>query len=124
MVEDSCKANYTGSSPAMEVEGIRRIWLRSKKKLKLRYTYFISDGDSKGYNMLTKLKPYGIRVKIVKHECVGHVQKRIGAAFRKLKASKPKLRDGTPAKISWKIDSEVNGCFPGVLWWSHSRPCR
>ena len=40
----SCEANYTGSSPAMEVEGIRRIWLRSKKKLKLRYTSFISDG--------------------------------------------------------------------------------
>ena len=105
--KDSCDLNYSGSSPAMEVEGVRRIWLRSIAKLKLRYTSFISDGDSKGYLMLLKLQPYGQDVEIVKHECVGHVQKRMGAAFRKLRASKPTLSDGSPAKISGRFTAKT-----------------
>ena len=47
--KDSCDMNYSGSSPAMEVEGVKRNWLRSVEKLKLMYTSFISDGDSKGF---------------------------------------------------------------------------
>ena len=36
--EDSCNANFTGSSPAMEQEGALRMWNRSEEKRKLRYT--------------------------------------------------------------------------------------
>ena len=46
--------------------------------LKLRYTTFIGDGDSKTLASLTELKTYGKDVEIVKHECVSHVQKMNG----------------------------------------------
>ena len=50
-------------------------------ELKLRFTTFIGDGDSKAFANLVAIKPYGD----VKHECVGHVQKRMGTALRTLK---------------------------------------
>ena len=73
----SCDANYVGCSPAMEAEGALRIWRRSVEKLKLRYTTMITDGDANTAKLLNDSKPYGEEVKIVKHECVGHVQKRL-----------------------------------------------
>ena len=42
--------------------------------LKLRYTTFIGDMVAKTFACLTELL-YGEDVEIVKHECVGHVQK-------------------------------------------------
>ena len=52
--------------------------IRLVKDLKLGYTTFIGDGDAKTFACLTDLKPYGEDVEIVKHECVGHVQKKNG----------------------------------------------
>ena len=55
-----------------------------KKGHKLRYTEYYGDGDSKGFNGVENTyKDSGI--KVVKKECVGHVQKRVGTALRKLK---------------------------------------
>ena len=42
----------------------------------LRYTQMISDGDCKSFATLNEHKPYG-NVEVVKHECIGHVQKRV-----------------------------------------------
>ncbi len=75
--KDSCSINYEGSSPAMECAGALRIWKRSVEERSLRYTSVICDGDSKMANLLNSSKPYGEGVDIVKHECVGHVQKRL-----------------------------------------------
>lgn len=61
----------------MEVEGIERIWKRSVERLKLRFSTLISDGDSKGFENLVAIEP---DVNLLKHECVGHVQKRLGTA--------------------------------------------
>ena len=58
--KDPCDINYSGSSSDMEVEGVNRIWLRSVEKLKLMYTLFISDGDSKGFGKLKVFKPYTV----------------------------------------------------------------
>ena len=55
--EENCECNYKGSSNAMEVEGVKRIWLRSEADLKLRYTTFIGDGDVKTFSTLTNLQP-------------------------------------------------------------------
>jgi len=49
-----------------------------------RYTEVISDGDAKTIHRLNEVKPYG-DVIIVKHECVGHVQKRVGTRLRAAK---------------------------------------
>ncbi len=48
----------------------------------------VSDGDST-ISALNKDKPYGDDVEIVKFECVGHVQKCIGAAIIKLTKHPP-----------------------------------
>lgn len=54
-------------------------------KLGMRYTTFISDGDSKAYDTVKSLKLYG-DIKIVKEGCINHVGKRLGTRLRKLKA--------------------------------------
>ena len=59
--------------------------MRSKEKLHLRYTEVISDGDTKTVSHLNDVNPYGEGVMIVKHECVGHVQKRVGTRLRTVK---------------------------------------
>lgn len=71
--KDSCAINHKGSSPAMECEGVLRIWSRSVEKRHLRYTELISDGDCKSLATLNEHKPYGTNVAVEKHECVGHV---------------------------------------------------
>jgi hypothetical protein len=78
-----CKANYRGSAPAMETEGVKRIFQRSEATHMLQYTQYFGDGDSKAYNEVQGV--YGDKVEVVKKECVGHVQKRVGTALRKLK---------------------------------------
>ncbi|XP_064598238.1 uncharacterized protein LOC135464678 [Liolophura sinensis] len=90
-----CSINHEGSAAAMEPIGVKNIYLRSVEERKLRYTQYIGDGDSKSFsNISEKEKPYG-NVEIVKLECVGHVQKRMGTGLRNLKKSsgKKKLSD-------------------------------
>ena len=82
-----CKANYTGSAPAMETAGVTRIFSRSEEVNNLRYTEYFGDGDSKGFEEVKDTyKEEGVDV--VKKECIGHVQKRVGSALRKLKKTK------------------------------------
>ena len=78
----SCAVNYCGSSSVMEPTGALAIWKQSVSKNKLRYTQMISDGDSKTFKLLSDRLPYGASNLVSKHECVGHVQKRIGMALR------------------------------------------
>ena len=94
--EHNCQKNHTSSSAAMEIDGVRRVFGRSVKERGLRYTKYIGDGDSKTYETIKNEKPYGDDTIIEKIECVGHVQKRLGTALRKLKTicGKQKLCDG------------------------------
>ena len=64
---------------------------RSVATRKMRYVEFISDGDSKTIAMLNAEKPYGDGVEVEKHECVGHIQKRVGNRVKA--AKKDFLRD-------------------------------
>ena len=90
-----CSANTTRSSPGMESEAAHLLWCRSLEKRKLWYTTYIGDGNCKGFNEVCTAKPYG-DVPVVKEECVGHIQKRMGKALRDLKKAKKgeKLSDG------------------------------
>ncbi|GFY12259.1 uncharacterized protein TNCV_283621 [Trichonephila clavipes] len=92
----SCRKNYSGSAGKMEVDGMLRIFNRSEKLHNLKYSNYIGDGDTKTFNALSENKPYGDDHLILKIECVGHVQKRMGTRLRKLKLvySKKKLSDG------------------------------
>ena len=85
----NCKADFKGSAPAMEPEGAERIFKRSFEKHGLHYTKFYGDGDSKSYGRVKNVyedKP------VVKYECIGHVQKRVGTALRKLKKDRKEMR--------------------------------
>ena len=46
---DSCDINTNVSSPAMETAAVVKIWNRSEALNGLRYTSYIGDGDSKGF---------------------------------------------------------------------------
>ena len=96
------KANYQGSAPSMEVEGVKRIFKRSEQTRKLQYTEYFGDGDSKAYQ---EVQDCYENIHIEKKECVGHVQKRVGTAVRKLKkenkgiGGKGKLTDSLIDKL-------------------------
>ncbi|XP_025261971.1 uncharacterized protein LOC105256709 [Camponotus floridanus] len=78
-----CQANHTGAAGNMEVEAIKTMFQRSVKN-GVRYRNYIGDGDSKAYSGLVNSKPYGDDFSIVKKECVGHVQKRMGTRLREI----------------------------------------
>ena len=60
-----------------------------RKNTKLRYTEYYGDGDSKGFNGVEKSYIHVDKgLKVVKKECVGHGQKCVGTALRKLKKEK------------------------------------
>ena len=57
---------------------------RSIRLHKLRYNFYIGDGDSKSFNEITKLNHYPGH-KIGKGECIGPVRKQVGTRLRSIK---------------------------------------
>ena len=96
-----------GSSNGMEIADVKPIWLCSVKDFKLWCTTFIGDRDAKTFACLTELKPYGEDVEIIKHECVGYVQKRMGTALRKLKNSGIEDENGQLVKFKERLTDNV-----------------
>ena len=93
----SCCINHEGSSSSMEVKGAAKLFLRSTEKRNLMYTTFAGDGDSDCFGTVKEeSEKLGIGYDIVKEECVGHIQKRLGTALRQLKLRMrgTKLADG------------------------------
>lgn len=82
--EHICSINYEGSSSNMEPVGAVRIFARSMRDRYLQYSEFYGDGDSKSYAAVCNNDPYEGKA-ILKRECVGHYQKRLGTALRRLK---------------------------------------
>ncbi|GFT41462.1 uncharacterized protein TNCV_3942251 [Trichonephila clavipes] len=81
VVSHFCK-NHKGSASNMETVGVYRIFERSEANRSLRYTSYYGDGDSKAFNNGKDIYGYD---SVVKYECIGHVQKRVGSRLRKLK---------------------------------------
>ena len=96
--ESACCVNHAGSSDFMETEGAKSIFLRSISTRNLRYKTFVGDGDSSCFGVVAKAcaEKYGDEYIVVKEECVGHVQKRMGSRMRnyKTKSRGLKLSDG------------------------------
>ena len=65
----------------MEAAGAVTIFKRSLDKNKLGYVSYIGDGDTSSFNEVNNSKPYG-DFEIIKKECVGHAQKRLGLGTR------------------------------------------
>ena len=94
LANDECDINFNGSSPAMEAEGASIPWNRSIELHNLHYKWMVSDGDSKAFNTVENVYE---GLKVIKLDCVGHVQKRMGKHLLNLKArTKGKLADGKP----------------------------
>ena len=71
---------------------------RSVEKRGLKYTTYVGDGDSSSYGKVAEAmeKIYGESYKIVKEDCIGHIQKRMGSNLRNYKKNmkSKKLCDG------------------------------
>ncbi|XP_075751069.1 uncharacterized protein LOC142817685 [Rhipicephalus microplus] len=97
-----CEKNVDCSSHAMETEAAVHIWTRTPSyETPLRFTTFLSDGDSKAFNAVFEAKVYG-ETSIVKEDCTNHVAKRLGTSIRKLKtplSRGEKLKDGQIQKL-------------------------
>ena len=95
---DACSINHEGSSGSMEVKGTVMAFRRSIEKRSLMYTKFVGDGDSSCFGSVLEAikKEFGSTYPLEKEECVGHIQKRIGAALLeyKKKMKGQKLADG------------------------------
>lgn len=73
--KDKCKANYSGSAPAMEPEGAKQMFGRSVSSYGLQYNEFYGDGDSKSFTAVEHVYEKDHGVVVEKKECVRHVQK-------------------------------------------------
>ena len=117
---DSCDVNYHGSSLSMEATGALKIWKQYVQKHNLRYMVIISDGDTKIVKHLNEHKPYG-DLEIVKHECVGHVQKRLGTQLRTLKKSGKRDREekvvrfGGKGRLTDKVIDALQVYYGGAI---------
>lgn len=107
---DGCQANYKGTSGGMEVAGVERIYDRSNtQRNPLRYTKFLGDGDCKSFEHVRQKHPYGQDVEIIKQECIGHIQKRMGARLLRLKDRMKgmTLEDGKPLSGKGRLSEKV-----------------
>ena len=88
--QDDCSINYHGSSNAMEMKAVKRLWGRSVQTNGLSHTGVLGGGDSKAYQAVVEQEPYGPDVKIVRKESVtvNHAHKRMGTALLKLSREK------------------------------------
>ncbi|GFX29890.1 uncharacterized protein TNCV_4750181 [Trichonephila clavipes] len=77
-----CLRNFQGSALKMEAVGATRIFQRSIVQRGLKYAHYYGDGNSKGF--ISVKDTYG-KDSVTKYECIGHVQKRVGARLRKTK---------------------------------------
>ncbi|GFU91035.1 uncharacterized protein TNCV_4923661 [Trichonephila clavipes] len=85
-----------------------RLGLQSNLCLKcsLRYTSYYGDGDSKAFNNVKDIYGYDI---VVKYECIGHMQKRVGSRLQKLKKSTKGL--GGKGKLTDKFIDTLQNYF-------------
>ena len=111
---DDCSVNYHGSSNAMEVEAAKRLWLRSVHTRGLMYTGMLGDGDSKAYQAVVDLEPYGPDVTIEREECVNHAHKRMGTALLKLEKLE-KLGGRGPGRLTKQTALKLQQYYRGAI---------
>ncbi|XP_036148684.1 uncharacterized protein LOC118647819 [Monomorium pharaonis] len=104
--KDTCSITHEGNAGKMEVDGAVEMFARSEELHGVKYTSYIGDGDCKTYKGIVESRPYGDDVLINKKECVGHVQKRMGARLRKVKKDTKGL--GGKGKLTAKLIDELS----------------
>ena len=79
--KNSCSINHHGSSGAMEARASVEMFLRSIETRNQKYMTFVGDGDSSCCGKVRDAcyQRYGDVYPVLKEECNGHVQKRMGS---------------------------------------------
>ncbi|EFN88028.1 hypothetical protein EAI_10463, partial [Harpegnathos saltator] len=85
---EECFANHADSAGKIEVDAVQEMFLRSKEKFGVTYVNYIGDCDSKTYKVILDLNPYGDDVPVLKNECAGYVEKRMGTLLGNNKKTK------------------------------------
>ena len=72
----------------------RNVFTFSGKKRFERYPPYIADGDSSSYGMVARVlkEKYFDQYVVVKEDCIGHAQKRMGSNLCKYKTDKKKKK--------------------------------
>ena len=91
---ENCAINYHGSSVGVEADAGIDIFIRSIETRRLKYTTFVGSCFAKVRDGCAAR--YGDQYPVVKEECNGHVQKRMGGGLRELKLKRTghKVSDG------------------------------
>ncbi|KMQ83416.1 hypothetical protein RF55_20114 [Lasius niger] len=95
-----CLANHEGSPGKMEVDVITKMFQRSMENYGLKYVNYIGDGVSKTYTGIVNVAPYD-NTPVIKMECIGHLQKRMGSRLRECKKKTKGL--GGKGKLTEKV---------------------
>ncbi|GFU64164.1 uncharacterized protein TNCV_3745321 [Trichonephila clavipes] len=122
---DNYQVNYHGFSAGMESEGALRIFSRFLPNYNVRYVQYLGDGDSKGFLRVQESNIYGDEFPVEKLECIGHVQKSMGARLRALK-NNLKIHQAVRQQTDiWtrKADRCRNSSAAKILWPSHKKKC-
>ncbi|GFS68340.1 uncharacterized protein TNCV_3000331, partial [Trichonephila clavipes] len=98
-----CPSNFQGFALKMEAVGATRIFQRSIVKRGFKYAHYYGDGDCKGFIYISVKDTYG-KDSVTKYECIGHVQRVVGARLRKLKSKNKNLS----GKRTWEVEREGN----------------
>ena len=102
-----CSLNYHGSAPNMEKVRAVNIFQCSIEKHCIYFTAFYGDGDSRSFSAVENI--YGNNddsKKVIKYECIGHYQKRVGNRLRKFR--KELKLGGKNRLTNQKIDTLQN----------------
>jgi len=67
---------------------MKKMFSSSEEKFGVKYSNYIGDGDSKTFKEILKLNPYGDELTVIKSECIGHVEKRMGTRLRNVRKEK------------------------------------
>lgn len=92
----------------MEVDAIVEMFERSETKNNVKYVRYIGDGDSKTFKGILDVNPYDDDPVVEKKECVGHVQKRMGARLRKAKKENKGIGGRGAGKLTDKVINELS----------------
>ncbi|XP_068988155.1 uncharacterized protein [Bombus flavifrons] len=106
--EESCTINRKGSAGKMEVDAIVEMFERSEAKHNAKYIRYIGDGDSKTFKDILHINPYDDDPIVEKKECVGHVQKRMGARLRKAKKDNKDIGGKGAGKLTDEVINELS----------------
>ena len=97
-----CPINQKGSSTSMESECAVKIFNRSIDRYNLRYVNYIGDVDSSSFSKVVDSNPYP-GTKVNKLECVGHIQKRVGANSIKLTQENSLIKGKREGRLTKKV---------------------